>query len=374
MSDPFKSFDSGFGSSNNSNAFSTSSSFVQLSTRFKSIPNNEKIKKDMIQLEEHLQKQKAVSEAISKHFKDSKSSKDKGYKNGISDLSRDVAILGSSIAKTMSTIVLFERAAREDLRTKDIANNIYYRMKNAGSAYQEKLHLPSTYFTRKLRQFRETMRSVSVDIQELEQFLQSSLQSQGMSNPDTLKDTLRRHHDGLVNVTAKVSSLSEKLKELRQRYKDYRAKYGDTKDPFEVKKLKPIPVLRLQGSSGNSQQQNNASGIGFGGFNNFSNFGNFDSFGNNNNSSSNNSGGFGGSFGGGFGGGFGDSNSNSNSNSGGFGGGFGDGFGSGFGSDSKSDSSGFGNSFGGSNSGSGGGNAGGFNWDSGFSSSKKGKK
>jgi len=235
MADPFKGFDTGFGSYNNSNAFSTSSSFVQLSTRFKSIPNNEKIKKDMIQLETLLQKQKAVSEAISKHFKDSKSSKYKDYKNSISELSRDVAILGSSVVKTMSTNVLLECAVRDDLRTTDIAKNIQYRMKNAESAYEEKLHLPSAYFTRKLKQFRETMLSVSLDIEELEQFLQSSLQSQGMSNPDTLNNTLRRHHDGLINVTAKVSSLHEKLKELRQRYKEYRAKCGDTKDPFEVK-------------------------------------------------------------------------------------------------------------------------------------------
>mmetsp|Transcript_2684 Transcript_2684/g.3701 ORF Transcript_2684/g.3701 Transcript_2684/m.3701 type:complete len:360 (-) Transcript_2684:128-1207(-) len=355
--DLFKGFDSGFGNSNNSNAFSTSSSFVELSTRFKAIPNSEKIKREMIQLETLLQKEKALGEAISKHFKDSKASKNKDYKNGISDLSRDVAILGSSIAKTMSTIVLFERGVGEDRRTKDIANNIHYRMKNAGSAYQEKLHLPSAYFTRKLRQFRETMLSISVDIQELEQFLQSSLQSQGMSNPDTLKDTLRRHHDGLVNVTAKVSSLSEKLKELRQRYKDYRAKYGDTKDPFEVKKPKPIPVYRLPSSSaGNSQQQNNSSssnnnnGFGFSNGNSSSSSG----LGFGNDSNGNSGFGFGNSNSGSSGFGFDSSNSNSNSNSssGGFS----------FGNDNSGGFGGFGSS-----SGSGGG----LDWNSDFGNKKK---
>eukprot|EP00467_Chlorarachnion_reptans_P012939 CAMPEP_0114538382 /NCGR_PEP_ID=MMETSP0109-20121206/30110_1 /TAXON_ID=29199 /ORGANISM="Chlorarachnion reptans, Strain CCCM449" /LENGTH=414 /DNA_ID=CAMNT_0001722391 /DNA_START=103 /DNA_END=1347 /DNA_ORIENTATION=- len=310
---------SGNGSGSSGNLGSGGPNFLQWNHKFSEV--NAQKRQQMIQLENHIQKQNRIRTDIAEHFKAHEAKGGKVYMKGMDDISRELTILSSQISQTMNSVIKFDRDVRNELRTKDIANRIRFKIedreKNTKNVrmgafqYQERLRLPSDYFKHKLQQFREKMITLSGQIQELERFMQSSLQSQshGMTSAKALKDTLKRHHDGFVNLTARVAQLLNTMKEVRQRYLDYRRKhFGDTRDPFQEKKAprRKHQVILPSSTSGSQQQQKqNQSGFGFdskqsggsswgssgsnafGGSNDSFGFGNSSGFGGSSNNSSN---------------------------------------------------------------------------------------
>mmetsp|Transcript_10898 Transcript_10898/g.19969 ORF Transcript_10898/g.19969 Transcript_10898/m.19969 type:complete len:438 (+) Transcript_10898:61-1374(+) len=333
----------------NSSGSGNEAAFITMKVQFKDVPTRKK--QEMVQLENLIQEQARMKSDISEHLK---AQKDQLFKFGMDELSREITTLGSSIAQASNILRAFDLKVRNELRTKDMANHILYKVENQN--FQERLHLPSPYFIQKLRQYREQMAELSGQIQELERFIQSSLQSYGIGSPKSLKDTLRRQHDALINITVKVASITGMMDDLRKRYRNYRLKYyNDNKDPFEVKKprLLPPPAPYLAQTPANPAQKNQSGGLfGGGGVSGGGLFGNTNNqssgggmFGNSN---QNNKGGGGGLFGNtssGSGGGGLFANNSSSSGGGGL-------FGSG---NNSSGGSGGGGLFGGSSSGGGGG-------------------
>ncbi|GAB5370392.1 hypothetical protein AAMO2058_001488800 [Amorphochlora amoebiformis] len=205
------------------------SAFMTAKVDFKDLDSNKK--SDLLKLESLIQMQIRMITDLEEHFKARKAQKDQLYKQGMSDLSREITMLGSSISQTTNEVQGFDRKVRHEVRKKDMASHLLYKIQDKSvNKLQARLQLPSGYFIHKIKDFRTSM-------QQLDRFVHSALHSNDVGSPLALKETLRRQHDALINITGKVASVTAIMNDLRNRYRTYRVKYhNDTSDPFEVKK------------------------------------------------------------------------------------------------------------------------------------------
>eukprot|EP00741_Cyanophora_paradoxa_P000067 tig00000057_g64.t1 len=201
--------------------------------RFADLPEN--YKKQLEEFETFRKQQKQIIVELGEKKQNEELSK---IKQQVESLSQAASAALNWIERERKIVLDLKQEARRVIDHADTAARTVHAKSNPAAYAAPPMYLPSKYYWEMEASFRERMRLIRLQIEELERHVAASKAGGHAHSPHALKLIMKNQHELFVKVAAQVAQVHDRVQDLKEGYLRNMALAGtDAPNPFDA----PLP-------------------------------------------------------------------------------------------------------------------------------------